>query len=132
MSFILKKNTKEETVEWGKMRWLTNPANTASKHLTTLEVIIKPGEGHDFHFHPNQEEMIYVMEGQLEQWIEQNKETLNPGDSVFIPKGQIHASFQMGQKPAELFVVLGPCADNDLGYEIEEVSDQEPWASLRD
>ena len=32
-----------------------------------------PGKCHDFHRHPGQEEVIYVLEGTIEQWLEQEK-----------------------------------------------------------
>lgn len=95
-----------------------------------MEVTLKPGIGHNFHKHPNQEEVIYVMDGEIEQWLEANKQTLRPGDSVFIPADPVHASFNVSESAARLFVVLGPCA-GDLGYISVEVADQSPWNSLR-
>ena len=131
MGFILESEGNVENVEWGSLRWLSNPTTESSKQLTTLLVTLSVGQGHNFHFHPNQEEVIYVLEGSVEQWFEKEKKILNQGDSIFIPKGVVHASFQRGDTPCKFFVVLGPCAPNEVGYEIEDVYEKEPWASLR-
>jgi len=116
--------------DWGEIAWASRPENTESKQLAILDVTIIPGMGHNFHRHPEQEEMIYVLEGEIEQWIEKEKKILKAGDAVFINKGIVHASFQRGDKPAHLLAILGP-AVGEGGYELEDVSEQEPWKGLR-
>jgi len=88
--------------------------------------VLEPGGGHNFHRHPDQEEVITVIEGQIEQWLEHDVTTLGPGEAVFIQKGVVHASFHSGEGNAKLHVVLSPS-----GYGIEDVYDQEPWSGLR-
>ena len=89
-----------------------------------------PGFGHNFHKHPDQEEVIYVIDGQIEQWLDKNNQLLGNGDSVFIGAGVVHASFNVSDRPARLLAILGPCV-GEGGYELVEVFDQEPWKSLR-
>jgi quercetin dioxygenase-like cupin family protein len=93
-------------------------------------VTLEPGRGHDYHRHPDQEEMIIVRSGQIEQWIEQEAHVLGSGDSVYIDADIVHASFNTGSETAHLQVVLGP-AVGDGGYELVDVSGEEPWSSLR-
>jgi mannose-6-phosphate isomerase-like protein (cupin superfamily) len=58
--------------------------------------------------------------------------TLTAGDSVFIPEGEVHASFNDdAEQTAYLQVVMSPSVGVDTGYGLEDVSDQEPWRSLR-
>ena len=61
-----------------------------------MDVTISPGGGHAFHRHPDQEEIIWVREGRVEQWLEQDKRELGPGEAVHIPKDVVHASFTVG------------------------------------
>ena len=89
-----------------------------------------PGYGHDFHKHPDQEEVIYVIEGSVEQWLEDKKQTLNAGDSVFIPADMVHASFNVSSQSAKLFVTLSPSKGAE-GYQLIDVYDQAPWNTLR-
>ena len=42
----------------------------------------------------------------------------------------MHASFNVGDVTARLFVVLAPSI-GDEGYELVDVASEEPWSSLR-
>ena len=67
-----------------------------------MEVSLSPGYGHDFHKHPDQEEVIgYVIEGSVEQWLEDTADVLTHGDSVFIPADMVHASFNVSSQSAK-------------------------------
>ena len=128
--FILSDEVERERLDWGELGWISRPSTTKAKDITVMEVTLDAGQGHDFHRHPNQEEVIYVMEGQIEQWLEQQKQILKPGDSIFIRADVVHASFNTSTQSAKLMVVLGPCVGED-GYEVIEVADESPWNTLR-
>jgi quercetin dioxygenase-like cupin family protein len=128
--FITAAEVEREQLDWGQLGWITRPSITGGTDIVVIEVILKPGKGHDFHKHPNQEEVITVIEGEIEQWLEQEKQILKPGDSVFIDADIVHASFNVGSEPAKLMVTLGPC-DGEGGYVVDEVGDQAPWNGLR-
>jgi quercetin dioxygenase-like cupin family protein len=112
------------------MGWISHPPNTQAKYLTVIEVKLDPGGGHNFHKHPDQEEVISVVAGEIEQWLETKKTTLKPGDSIFIPPDVVHASFNVSSQPAKLMVVLAPCVGEN-GYELVDVSGEAPWSTLR-
>ena len=95
-----------------------------------MDVGLEPGFGHDFHKHPEQDELITVLAGRIEQWIDEEKTILEAGDSVYLDKDVVHASFNVGDVTARLFVVLAPSV-GDEGYQLVDVSTEEPWASLR-
>lgn len=128
--FISTDAVEREQLEWGELGWINRPSLTGARHLTTIDVTLKPGFGHDFHKHPDQEEVIYVMSGEIEQWLEKEKQTLTAGDAIFIDADVVHASFNVGSEPARLLVSLGPCA-GEGGYVSVEVGDQVPWNELR-
>lgn len=128
--FMLSAETSPEVLDWGKLRWMSSPPATGAKDLTVIEVNITPGNGHDFHKHPDQEEVIYVISGEVEQWLEQEKQILGPGDSVFIQADVVHASFNVGDSDARLIAILGPCV-GDAGYELVDVAGDSPWKDLR-
>ena len=128
--FMLSSETPAETLDWGKLRWLSSPPATSAKDLTVIEVNITPGNGHDFHKHPDQEEVIYVISGKVEQWLDREKRVLGPGDSVFIGADVVHASFNVGDTDAKLIAILGPCVGPE-GYELVDVASDAPWKDLR-
>jgi quercetin dioxygenase-like cupin family protein len=129
-TFVMRSTLQQTNLEWGSMRWISQPPATGATHLTVMEVILNAGHGHNFHKHPEQEEVIYVVEGQVEQWLERAHKLLGPGEAVFIPADMVHASFNVGDKPAKLMVTLGPCV-GESGYEVVDVASELPWASLR-
>lgn len=129
-SYITRANLRTDTLDWGTTGWVSRPSSTGASHLTVMEVTLTPGNGHNFHKHPDQEEVIYVVEGAVEQWLEKEHTMLGPGEAVFIPADLVHASFNVGNGTAKLLVTLGPCI-GDGGYDIVDVSDQAPWNGLR-
>jgi hypothetical protein len=42
----------------------------------------------------------------------------------------VHASFNVGEGEAKLAAILGPCV-GDIGYELVDMADEEPWKTLR-
>ena len=129
-SFVKQADVRQESFDWGVIGWRLTP-DKGSKQLVIMDVTLEPGEGHNFHRHPGQEEVIYVIEGTIEQWVEAEKRVLAPGDSVVIPASVVHASFNDGSETAHLQVVIGPSLGGETGYGLEDVSAEEPWASLR-
>lgn len=128
--FISSKEVKREQLDWGSLAWFSSPAASNAKDLVVLEVSLTPTGGHNFHKHPNQEEVIYVIEGEIEQWVDRQKRTLGPGDSAFIGADVVHASFNVSDRNAKLLAILSPCIGAE-GYELVDVSGEAPWASLR-
>ena len=55
---------------------------------------------------------------------------LCPGDSAFVDADVVHASFNVSDERSRILVVVGPCVPPD-GYVAVEVSDAEPWSTLR-
>lgn len=129
-SFTLAAEVAPEQLDWGHLRWLSNPPTTGAAQLTVIDVTLAPGKGHNFHKHPDQEEVLYVVAGTVEQWVGEEKRILGPGDSAFLPADMVHASFNVGVGDAKLVAILGPCV-GEVGYELVDVADQAPWNSLR-
>jgi quercetin dioxygenase-like cupin family protein len=128
--FTVRSEVTPEVLDWGQLRWLSNPPATGARTLTVIDVTLSPGKGHAFHKHPDQEEVILVVAGQVEQWLDRDKRLLGPGDSVFIPAGVVHASYNVGDTQAKLAAILGPCV-GDIGYVSVEVAAEAPWNTLR-
>ena len=129
-TFISLADVRREQFDWGVIGWRLVPASGA-KHLVVMDVELQPGGSHGFHRHPGQEEMIIVKEGTVMQFVGEESSTLTAGDSVFIPEGTVHGSFNDADETAHLQVVISPSLGGETGYGLESVADQEPWASLR-
>ncbi len=128
--FVIAEEIEPEILDWGQLAWLSHPPGTGAQHLTVIHVTLAPGKGHNFHKHPDQEEVIFVVSGEVEQWVDREKRILGPGDSAFLPADMVHASFNVGDSDAKIVAILGPCV-GEGGYELVDVAGEEPWSGLR-
>ena len=128
--FIGSTHVRRDQAGWGSLAWFSSPAVSNARNLVVIEVTLDPAGAHSFHKHPKQEEVIYVIDGEIEEWVDGEKQTLSRGDSAFIPADVVHASFNVSGQKARLLAILGPCIGPE-GYELIDVADQEPWVSLK-
>ncbi|HEX3454033.1 MAG TPA: cupin domain-containing protein [Gaiellaceae bacterium] len=129
MTFKSSADIEREEHDWGTFAAVSSPADGAER-IMTVEAVFLPGKSHAFHRHPHQEEVIYVLEGELEQWVEDERRLLGAGDAVVIPAAVVHASYNESDRPAKILAILSPCV-GEAGYEVEELADVEPWRSMR-
>jgi quercetin dioxygenase-like cupin family protein len=109
--------------------WVCRPEVCEAKDLQICRAVLPAGEGHNFHTHPELEEVIYVLEGHVEQWVEKEKRLLGPGEVAHIPKGIVHATFNPTDHDAVILAILSPAAAQ--GAFLVDVSKEEPWRSIR-
>lgn len=109
---------------------MCHPDSTGARQLTVIEGVFAPGQGHGFHRHPGQEELIYVLSGRIEHWMEHDRRILGAGDSAFMPAGIVHACFNAGDGEARLLAILGPSA-GDSGLDMVDMSGEAPWSEVR-
>jgi quercetin dioxygenase-like cupin family protein len=115
--------------DWGAIRFACSPSSTGARQLAVLEAVFAPGGGHAFHRHPEQEELLYVVSGRIEQWVDREMRILGPGDSAFLPAGVVHASHNALDGESRVLAIFGPCVGD--GFASEELADVEPWSTLR-
>ena len=115
--------------DWGVFAQLSGPGD-GLKGIVAIEATFLPGKAHPFHLHPGQEEVIYVLEGTIEQWVESESQTLTAGDAVVIPADAVHATYNETGESAKILAILSPAVEGD-GYAAVDVAAEEPWASLR-
>jgi quercetin dioxygenase-like cupin family protein len=128
--FVKQSEVEQEQFDWGTIGWRVRPSNTGARQIVVMDVTLEPGEGHAFHRHDGQEEMIIVTQGRITQYLELESTDLRAGDSVYIDEGVVHASFNDGDETAHLQVLIGPSL-GDAGYGLVDVAGDEPWASAR-
>ncbi|QTN31688.1 cupin domain-containing protein [Akkermansiaceae bacterium] len=118
-----------ETIDGRDHIWHSKPGLTPTDDLLVVHCTIPPGGCHAFHTHPNKEEVIYVIEGEAEQWLEQEKQSLGPGSSVYVPKSAVHATFNRTDRDLKFIAIITPCsAEGEIHVAVDQL---EPWkASL--
>ena len=67
---------------WGPHYWVCKPDLVGTRNLLVVQVDMPPGTSHAFHLHPGREEVLWIIEGQAEQWVDRDKAMSGPGDSA--------------------------------------------------
>ena len=127
--FFTSDNLFWDSSDKGRAIQHSSPELTNSSKLLVIEVKILPGKFHPFHFHPHQEEVIYVLEGTIHQWIEDTAVNLTQGESAFIPANVVHATYNTSDAPARYMAIFSPCI-GEKGYEAKVVHEEQPWKDL--
>ncbi|MFQ5861453.1 MAG: cupin domain-containing protein [Dehalococcoidia bacterium] len=77
-----------------------------SAALTVGEVTLDPGMGIPLHIHPNHEEAILLLEGEIEGVLEGEVRTLSPGYTLLAPAGVKHTIRNRSQQPAKCLTIF--------------------------
>lgn len=89
---------------WGRITWLHN-GDTGAEGLTVGEVVINPGQSNAMHAHPNCEEALYLISGELIHTCgDEGPYHLTPGMSIRIPSGVKHNATCTSPDPARMVV----------------------------
>ncbi len=129
LRFVTTGKAQVEFAPWGKHWWLSRPGLTATKNLLFVRVTMPPGAGHQFHYHPTREEILYIVDGLGEQWVDRKSRGLKPGECAFIPKNTVHAIYNASKKLLTFLAILSPAAGP--GPFLVDCYRDEPWCRLR-
>jgi quercetin dioxygenase-like cupin family protein len=133
-SFIQIADAARETNPWTHNEWLCRPDLVDAEKLLLVRANMDPMHCHPFHFHPHREEIIYVIYGRAEQWVGNQRRILSAGEMAHIPPGVIHATYNPHEEPLVFLAILSPAKlpeDQAAAPDPQDVSQQEPWASIR-
>jgi quercetin dioxygenase-like cupin family protein len=127
--FVTDADVQVEQLPWGPHHWLCRPGLVEAEKLLVVRVHMPPGQAHKFHRHPEMEEVIYVLEGTAEQWVDREKKLLGPGAAAHIPRDVVHGTYNAGTDTLRFLAILSPARAN--GPVLVDMSEDEPWRSLR-
>ena len=89
------------------------------------EIVFQPGgEGTPLHRHSREEEMYYIMEGQLEVHVGDRKTTLGPGGSALLPRGILHKVRPVGDAVTRVLMVISPPSLVNMLIELDRLTDR--------
>ncbi len=109
--------------------WFCKPGMVRDTNLMFVRAQLPPGEAHKFHFHPKMEEILYILSGTAEQWVERGKKTMRAGDSLYLPAGIVHGTYNAGADTLDFLAILSPAKSE--GPVTIEVGGEKPWSTLR-
>jgi quercetin dioxygenase-like cupin family protein len=105
-----------------------------SGQFALLEMKGGPGVEPPLHVHRNEDELFYVLEGQLKVLRGNEEITLSPGESGFLPRNVAH-TFKIVSDSARFLVYITPggfeAYFRDLGHPVaEDAMSKEPPAQI--
>ena len=127
--FVTAREAQVEPSLWGPHEWLSRPGLTAAEQLLMVRVLMPPGRAHQFHRHPAMEEIIYVVSGTAEQWVDREQRLLGPGDTAHIPTNVVHGTYNAGADTLVFLAILSPARFD--GPALIDMHLEEPWRTLR-
>jgi quercetin dioxygenase-like cupin family protein len=81
---------------------------TTLGQLAVMESTYPPGLSVREHVHDGEDEMFYLLSGQLSGFCEADDWTAGPGSFVFVPRGCRHGFAVTSPEPATALVITGP------------------------
>src|SRR5262245_13084097 len=82
--------------DWGAIRWPMNGALGDGAQPALGVVYILPGEANPRHYHPNCEELLFVLSGECDHSFEERSVRLSAGDLIRVPAGVRHNAVNTG------------------------------------
>lgn len=92
-------NVEPLTLSWGRLSWLIGEQYTPGAEQSLGVVTIDPGKRNPLHFHPNCEELLYVLQGEADHKLGETMFHLKAGDVIRIPRGIEHWAQAKGDVP---------------------------------
>jgi len=87
------------------LHWLVSKKTNGARELTVGLTTIPAGGNNPLHRHPNCEEALYVLSGEIDHYIEGTpRMRMTAGDTILVPRNAVHQAFNVGKDPAELLV----------------------------
>lgn len=83
-------------------------------HFTLIEIRVLPGGGPPPHIHRREDETFYVLEGELQLWLDGRTIDAPAGTCVFAPRGIPHRFTNATTGPTRFLVIASPSGFEDF------------------
>jgi quercetin dioxygenase-like cupin family protein len=76
--------------------------------FSLVEIVTPGGKGVDLHVHEREDELVYLLEGEIEVTLGNQKMKAVPGVMALLPRGIPHGFTNVGNKPSRLLDTILP------------------------
>lgn len=117
MKILTPEKTKTENQPWGSLTWYASKELGNSSFATTGICRIKQNAENPRHMHPNCEEILYVLEGEIVHSYGEdlNAVTMSGGSAITIPPGIFHNARNAGDCEAVLLITFSSAERQTVG-----------------
>lgn len=108
-----------ERFDWGELRWYANGAMGNAAGVAVGRCVLRPGCANPMHYHPNCEEVLFVLEGRIEHYVEgPGWMTMEPGSTITIAPNVRHGARNVGDVDAHLMICFSSAERQTVGEEV--------------
>lgn len=97
-------DTAAEGFDWGTIQWLVSGRLLPDSQLTFGFVTIAAGARNARHYHPNCDEVLFVIDGEIDHALGDEVSHLSAGSAIHIPIGIHHNAVNTGMTTAKVVV----------------------------
>lgn len=94
----------------------------AGDFMKVGHVTYQQGDGPPPHFHPNEEQFIYMLDGSMRMRVGDETRLVGKGDLVHVPRNAVHG-IHIVEGPAVFFTCKSPTGDGDLNQDYNQAPD---------
>jgi quercetin dioxygenase-like cupin family protein len=76
--------------------------------LAVMESVYPPALSVQPHVHDGEDEMFYLLDGELTGFCEDDQWTARPGSFVFVPRDRVHGFTVTSSESARALIITGP------------------------
>src|SRR6516225_6052501 len=76
--------------------------------FSVMEFVTPPGKGVALHVHEREDELVYLLDGEIEVTLGDQKMKAVPGVMALLPRGIPHGFTNIGSKPSRLLDTILP------------------------
>jgi quercetin dioxygenase-like cupin family protein len=110
----------------GRVTWMgshysvTMRGSAATGSAGVFESVVPAGEGPPIHIHHNEDEILHLIEGRFEFFVEGELIPRRAGDTVLVPRGVPHSFRVLGDRPGRLVAIMTPGGFEGFFLEVAE------------
>ena len=99
----------EDAMTWLGVTYRTIlSAEATDGAVSVVDRVSPPESGPPRHVHEREDEIFVVLSGEIEWWMEGERGTTGPGETLFVPRGREHTFRVLGDLPCRHLVILTP------------------------
>jgi quercetin dioxygenase-like cupin family protein len=108
-------------VSWMGTDYSINVAKADSAGTVgVFESVTPAGDGPPVHIHNNEDEVLHVIDGEFEFWLDGQVSRAAQGRSVFLPRGVPHTFRVVGDRPGRILAITVPGGFENFFVEVSE------------
>lgn len=120
MKLVHESEVEEKRIPGRFIRWIADEASLQPRYLSSCVIRVMPGETvQPAHSHPEGEELIYIVSGHGEAWVEGEIRPMKTGTAVLFEQAQVHMIRNTGEEEMKVACFFAPPTglDNYKMYE---------------